>query len=156
MPYDGLCSHSALQEGISGEKDGLTLEKINAKQVELDKIRKEKLVHLAQVLNPTRRATNLATEQFKRVDCDQLFSFKLDLDQHYTSQKHLDKAAGVKEVLREPKAPQYRANNIAKQKYHCTTCNRSFAQQSKLDRHYKTQKHLDNTAKPVQSRKSSS
>lgn len=106
MPYDGLCSHSALKEGIPGEEDGLTLEEINAKQVELDKIR-EKLVHMAQVLNPARRATNLASEKFKCVDCDQLFSSKLDLDRHYTSQKHLDKAAGVKKVLREPKAPQY-------------------------------------------------
>jgi len=41
IEYYGCCSHSALLEGIQGEEDGLTLEEIAAKQVEMVQTRKE-------------------------------------------------------------------------------------------------------------------
>jgi hypothetical protein len=43
MEYDGCCSSSALAEAVTGEEEGLTLEQMAAKQVEMDKRREAQL-----------------------------------------------------------------------------------------------------------------
>jgi hypothetical protein len=55
IAWDGCCSHSALLEGITGEDEGLTVEEITAKLVELDRVRKAKMVLRGVRTQPTLR-----------------------------------------------------------------------------------------------------
>jgi hypothetical protein len=156
LHYDGLCSHSALGDSIQGQKDGLTLEQIVAKQAELEQLRKAKYEELIAVGNPMRRAANRAAKRFVCDACDEIFEMNNELEKHKTSQKHLDKVASVVKVLKHPDFKEWTTNNIAKKKYHCKLCDYSFATDTKLQRHKKTKKHIDKAAAAAKSMQSSS
>lgn len=156
IEYDGCCTHSALLEAIQGEEDGLTLEEIAAKQVKMEQTRKEKHVALSTVSNPIWRAADRASRTYACDICDEVFNDSTDLARHNTSQKHIDKAAGVTKVLKQPEFKDWTTNNIAKKRYHCKICDKTFAVDSKLQRHRTTQKHIEKAAAAAESTKSSS
>jgi hypothetical protein len=114
IEYDGCCGHSTLLEGIHCEEDGLTLEQIAAKQVEMEQAHKAKMVALVTVSNPIWRTGNRAARTYACDICDESFNDSTDLARHETSQKHIDKAAGVTKVLKTPDFKDWTANNTAK------------------------------------------
>jgi hypothetical protein len=70
--------------------------------------------------------------------CDEIPEWGNELEKHKTSQKHIDKAAGVIKVLKRPDFKEWTANNVAEKKYHCKLCDKSFTVDAKLQRYKKS------------------
>jgi transcription elongation factor Elf1 len=141
VEYDGCCNHSALLEGISGEEKGLTLEQIVAKKAEMDQKR--------LVQQPTQRAGYIASQKYFCKICNKAYLSTTALEIHETSQMHIDNAAGVTKVLTEAGARDkaLTEKNKAEKRFHCKVCNLSCANSGKLEKHKKTEGHIEKAAK---------
>ena len=79
--YDGLCSHCSIKERVSNKASGLTLEQLEAKEVEMDKRRKESLKARAANVPPekkkqyaeTTKANTIAARTYAREIYDVVF-----------------------------------------------------------------------------------
>ena len=79
--YDGLCSHCSIKERVSNEASGLTIEQLEAKEVEMDKKRKESLKARAANVLPekkkqyaeTAKANTIAARTYACEICDVVF-----------------------------------------------------------------------------------
>jgi len=75
--YDGLCSHCSIKERVSNEASGLTVEQLEAKEVEMDKRRKESLKARAANVPPekkkqyaeTAKANTIANVRMRNLRC---------------------------------------------------------------------------------------
>jgi hypothetical protein len=140
MTYDGLCSHVAIMEGIRDEEDGLSLEEIAAKELELEWREKERQSNYAARLSPETRLRNNQTAaanakaslKYACELCGTVLANSYDLNLHNLSKKHLDNVAGTSKV----------SKNVALKKHYCRICDRAFKDSSHLNDHYKTQKHI--------------
>lgn len=151
IAWDGCCSHSALLEGITGEDEGLTVEQITAKLVELDRIRKEKMVVRTAATQPILRANNKTSQRYHCEICNSSYQSNHALELHKTSKKHIDKVAGVTKVHSRPRDKVKAEENRAKKRFHCSICDLACATNSKLQRHYKTERHIEKAAKAANS-----
>jgi hypothetical protein len=102
IAWDGCCSHSALLESITGEDEGLTVEQITAKLVEMDRLRKEKMVLRTAASQPILRANTKASKRYHCDICNKSYESNHALEVHKTSQMHIGNAAGVRKVLSRP------------------------------------------------------
>ena len=165
VEYDGCCSHSALTEGISGEEDGLTVEQIAVKHVEMvarraaansaryyDRKANDPETHHALQLHYAKNRTNEQNAESlrnsrkkakleKRFACDvchEAFSNSYELNRHYDSKRHKDMVSGN-----------------ARTSHFCKLCNHGFRDSTKLNQHRKSQKHKDNVARVALSKSGS-
>lgn len=117
--YDGLCSHIALSEGIPGEHD-LTPE--------------ERAAHEAELADRQKRLKNKSYRKIKAADPAR-FRVRVAANQRRIYQKNPEKCNAA--------TKKSRSKNLATKKYHCDTCNMSFKESWKLERHVKSQSHRE-------------
>jgi hypothetical protein len=88
----------------------------------------------------------LALRKFYCDICNSNFSDSRDLNIHKNSQKHILKVSGKGRIskAKDQKTAARREADRKSGKYSCAICVRSFLDQSKLDRHEKTEKHARN------------
>ncbi|KAK4561170.1 hypothetical protein LTR86_005125 [Recurvomyces mirabilis] len=155
-----------------GELDGLTLEQINVKQVELEERRERqkwetyhglkerdyaawKALRRQYELNadPEKKKKRgketkvraKATGRFPCNHCVLKFATSTELNIHKGTNKHKDMVAGVSKPGRE-KYNAWASNNVAAKKHYCEHCDRAFKTSSKLKNHYNTGGHKNKVA----------
>lgn len=150
MEYDGLCSHCALVEKITNEDEGLTLEQVEAKGVEMEQRRIDSVKNRDPVkLAATQKKSKAKLKAAKKYYCDdsnESFDSSSLLARHKTTQTHINKVAGVVKVVKVPQLRRWTANNKASKRYYCSICNSTFETSWQLKRHKLTKKHLDKAA----------
>jgi hypothetical protein len=146
-----LLLSSALLEAITGEDEGLTVEEIAAKPVELDRVRKAKMVLVSARTQPISRKNNKASKRYHCDICNKSCSSNHALELHKTSQMRINKAAGVTKVLSRPRDKALTDANRAQRKFHCAICDLACANNSKLEKHKKTSRHIEKAAKAANS-----
>ena len=159
LEYDGCCSHSSLSEAVSGQKDNLSPEQIEAK--ETAQRLKTNASKRAKRSAPARHAEvrAKAVSQYRKTknsgkhSCE-LCGFKFPtpglLKSHLASKRHQIKAGAITVVNRGSK-------NRALRKYVCTICDVPFGSRIELEKqHYHSKRHLDMVAFKDQASKSSS
>ncbi|KAI7239499.1 hypothetical protein KC330_g1909 [Hortaea werneckii] len=137
LPYDGLCTHTPLLEGIPGETDGFSPEQIAAQEA-AEKAREAEQHALTQ----TWLKSNRATKRYACDHCGFAFPTKSNLEEHCNGTSHINKVAGIEKP--PPKStfyPGWAQNNIDKKRYHCTYCNHTTSTQQKLNVHNASDKH---------------
>lgn len=173
IEYDGCCSHVAIYEIVSGEEDGLTLEQLATKQVELDQRRKEnhktyyydfKRLNFEEWKARIRRqdaqrdpeektatakktkATAIAARRFSCDLCNYVGQDSKDLNKHNATKKHIDKARGVNRIVKHPEKRVLASANLASRRFFCRICDHPFSTSAKLNIHLATKKHLAKAA----------
>jgi hypothetical protein len=137
--YDGLCSHCSIKERVSNEASGLTVEQLEAKEVKMDKRRKEALKAQQAKVPPekkkqyakTAKANTIARRTYACEICDLVFIQTSDLELHKTTKKHIDKVAGTTYTVPDRD---------------CEDCHEKFPTVTQLARHKLTSKHLKKVA----------
>lgn len=147
ITWDGCCSHSALLEGITGEDEGITVERVTAKLLELDRIRKQKMIVRTTATQPTLRANNKASQRYHCNTCNTSYMSSHALELHKTSQMHKSNVKGVTKVLSRPRDKRLTDENKKQKRFYCDTCQLACANNSKLQRHKKTPRHIEKAAK---------
>jgi Zinc-finger of C2H2 type len=147
LEYDGCCTHIAFTEGIAGEDFGATVEQIAAKQVEM----KEKTRQLQAAVTKRGRNDNRDSRRYACDLCNSAFRSQSDLNLHYVTKKHINKANGVNKVVKDPRHKAWTAANLAARKYYCEICDVVASAPSKLDIHFKTKRHIDKAAEAAKS-----
>jgi len=136
--YDGLCTHCSIKERVAKEASGLSVEQLAAKEVEMDKRRKDSLKASSAKVLPkkklqyvrTTRARIMTSRIYACEICDVVFVQASELKIHKTTEKHINKVAGT-----------YTVPTLD-----CKDCHVSFPSVSQLARHKLTSKHLNKVA----------
>lgn len=123
IAYDGLCSHSPINEAIRTRNAPLPpgIEKWSR------------------------------PKRYSCIVCDSHWESESDLKKHKLTQKHLNKVAGINnaaEITRYLRG--WGQQNIADKRYNCTICDKAFGTSTKLDIHYRTEKHKRNAAEAAE------
>lgn len=94
------------------------------------------------------RLDNRASGKYSCHVCSLNFDAQWNLTNHYKSEGHKDKVAGinVKKVVKDPGARRRAANKIASKAYYCKACDYSASMKSHLERHQKTAAHARKAA----------
>lgn len=121
LPYDGLCSHCALNEGIRGEFE-MSAEDLET--VAEEKKKKQKEIHDAGNSN----------WHFKQMEDNYHDYIGASTERVQKSRANNPGRDAKREANRVAKAK-------AEKKYHYERCNLSFSRQKVLEDHYKTPKH---------------
>lgn len=156
LPYDGTCSHVSVSEQIPGEQKGLTAEEIEAKAAEQRKRRLAQVAARNKVFSQT-AAGKLANKGYKKKSgakavklrkfacelCNVAFEDNHALENHYKTQKHQDKVAGITrvKVLKNPGAAARRAADLAAKKFWCKYCQKAFSTPGNERAHRKGKAH---------------
>jgi hypothetical protein len=94
------------------------------------------------------RTKALASRKFSCDICNSNFCQSSELNIHKNSQKHINNVSGIGRISKakdQKKAAKGR-NDRKSGKYSCDFCVKAFENQTKLDRHHKTKKHIRNAA----------
>ncbi|PSK57909.1 Pyruvate carboxylase [Elsinoe australis] len=152
LEYLGCCGHSALQEGVRGEKSsGLSPE-------ELDGLEASRLQHRASyskvwgaahrdLLNAAIARTQQKNRDLKRWYCDTCDVSSASEQNHVlhmASKHHKDKVAGTSKPT--TKHDKWRASNLAAKKFTCSTCGKVFMTKQAKTNHLTTKRHLKQVA----------
>jgi hypothetical protein len=123
LEYDGCCSHNHLSESPIGDL-GLSPEQLEAQALELSENR------LAYIKEWWQNKTNGPDGAA------------------YKAQVNKARRVYTKKVPKQIRAieKRHKAKNIKLQKFHCITCDKSFPDKTKLNRHLKTDTHAANAA----------
>ena len=122
MPYDGLCSHQCLTEGIHGEFD-MTPDQLDAKAVD-DELKFRELKKI--------NATNHHHKQMAE-----------NYDEYMNKSHERVKKSRATNRAQHRKTEQKRAKKaLADKRWHCSTCDRSFTSKPSYGNHMKSAKHL--------------
>jgi hypothetical protein len=146
MEYVGLCSHSAFFDGIKGAEDGLTVEEMEAKEIAYEAHRQSpEYVERVRVSTVQSKAHILDTQQYSCKLCGSDFISPSQLEIHEDSEKHKLAVLGVTRELKKPSHKEWEMENLRLRKFLCHICpnTKPFGTQTKLNTHYKTQKHKD-------------
>jgi hypothetical protein len=144
-----------LKERISGEEDGLTVEEISAKAEQMKQRRatqqkvtalKAKLDGRESAKGNKHKAKVIATRKHACDTCNVVCYSVIDLNNHNTSKRHLDKVAGITRVVKDPADKAYIAKIRAMKRYSCNICGINSDCQSRLNQHLASKKHLRNVA----------
>lgn len=124
LDYDGCCSHSPLRDIVIGQADGLTLDEIAQKDA------------AAEVLRPLLKKA-AARRTLRKLKATNYEAWKA---------RQLRSAALRDPVKKALSKKTTRETNLASNKYTCHVCGTKFTQQTDLNLHYETQKHIDAAA----------
>jgi hypothetical protein len=139
--YDGLCSHSALMDGVIKGNFGLSTEQIEEMAAaSRDQIRRN---HASSEVNI--KASKKYSCELCGVSCKSAW----ELQRHDGSRQHLEKLDRERRA-EPPKKKSYSAKSQAKavaaKKYFCDTCDVSCPSQWELTRHNGSKRHLKKVA----------
>jgi hypothetical protein len=179
LDYDGLCSHPAVIEQVSGETLGLTDEQIKEKEAELFKRHSDakkalyygarerdfdawkatrRLYESKRDLVEKRASGNMSRlkakkeRRFECKTCSLPFESQYFLNMHYTSKRHVDKVRGIApKVAKTPGYKVWADANIAAKAHYCKICDFATSTTQKLDRHFTSQRHKKRAAEARES-----
>lgn len=151
MEYDGCCGHFSLREGGAELMDQLSAEEIDTieRERKLKNSRRDALIRGKERTSRDAKKTRekaLAQKKWFCSFCNVNFGAANQLRHHKTLQKHLDNVAGVKKVVKCPRAKERHNENFAAKRFHCQLCNYTAKTQQKLNCHLATKKHLKKVA----------
>jgi hypothetical protein len=153
LAYDGLCSHTALMEGIKGKQDDLTDDFTPAEiTVKIEECRAWKRQVDKKHSAATKRKAIDSKKYYCKV-CRQASNSQWQLDRHNATKLHRKKASGNTKL-----SPMlvWERRNIATRKFVCVTCDdRAFGSKQKQRVHLASQAHKDRVAKAALSQSSS-
>lgn len=157
IEYDGCCGHNLLKESVHGEEDGLNVKQIAVKMKEIDERNQAVDGARATINRPINRAANLAAKKYFCEICNVNCSDSAELKRHELSEKHINAAAGIAQVLTASGSRDkvYRENNKATKKYHCNPCNKTLDVNLKLQRHNRSNMHKAAVARAKAAKSSS-
>jgi transcription elongation factor Elf1 len=132
-----------LKESVHGEEDGLNVKQIAVKMKEIDERNQAADRARATINRPINRAANLAAKKYFCEICNVNCSDSAELKRHELSEKHINAAAGIAQVLTASGSRDkvYRENNKATKIYHCNPCNKTLDVNLKLQRHNRSNMH---------------
>lgn len=118
LHYDGCCSHAAIAEQVAGENIlGLTAEQLEAKDAEM----KQRVSDQQKAAYYGAKSSDFAAWQATR----RMYASKRDPEEKRASTKNS------------------KAKAKAERRFACSTCDLAFEDQSLLNTHYFTKKHVD-------------
>jgi Pyruvate/2-oxoacid:ferredoxin oxidoreductase delta subunit len=97
------------------------------------------------------RKNNKASKRYHCDICNKSYEPNHALELHKPSQKHINKAAGVTKIFSRPRNRVLTDANRAQRKFHCAICDLACANNSKLEKHKKTERHIEKAAKGANS-----
>ena len=146
MDYIGLCTHSAFFDSIRGAERGLTVEEMEAKEI-ADEAHRQSPEYAERVRLSTvqSKALILDTQQYSCKLCGSDFISPSQLEIHEGTEKHKLAVLGKTRELKRPSHKEWEMENLRLRKFVCNICpdSKPFGTQTKLNTHYKTQKHKD-------------
>jgi len=125
--YDGLCSHSALVEGVSGKDEGLTGEALEAAETALHQRRQE------------------AKKRYSQAETQRQNDFKLNDFAAFNAARRTYWLNGNPELRAASKKRCY-TKAIDSKRFFCSICNVTTATSTDLKIHKATQKHINKAA----------
>lgn len=171
LPYDGLCSHSAMAEGVRGD-DGLTTEELAAKELLMKQRASDqkkanyygfkaldfgawqaKRREYGSRNDPEERRQNRRnvarrnreTGKYRCQVCDFNFPAQSALTAHYASAAHERKLNGTTREYKDPQVREYFQGwvmaNKESKRYYCTPCDHATGTQQHLDSHLRSKRH---------------
>jgi hypothetical protein len=152
LDWDGLCTHTSLQDPIYGEADGLTPEQIAEKEY-------LQLTAFRDVRNARTKACKQNAIKNRTYSCDTcgvVTYSQWDLNNHNDTRRHKDKVNGITRVLVNKKQMGWQKQNRVMKRYYCRTCDRAFGCQQQLTNHKGTQGHQKKVLESKDTSKSSS
>ncbi|KAM0554127.1 hypothetical protein ACHAPJ_006926 [Fusarium lateritium] len=151
--YDGCCNHFSLTEGAHGIESDLTPEQADViKAVRRRKAREftdsQPIAYRRARNNKSskkRREAVLASKKYFCDACQLVFDTPSRKKRHEARKAHLDKVAGITRVGDPLKAERHR-KNIATKRYYCRFCDYAAGDQSTLNDHLTSKRHLQKAA----------
>jgi hypothetical protein len=168
--YDGLCSHSSLNEGIRGEEEGFTPAELavwhaerlareaagkkaryfSFKENDFEGWKSKRRQYDSKRDIVEKRATqkkvalkNKATDKYHCKTCVLSFHGQGNLNDHLDTQKHKDMVKGIKRVVKNPKAKAMSDAAKAAKTFYCAPCKFAGGNEQKFDSHCMSQAHED-------------
>jgi hypothetical protein len=147
IEYDGCCGHVPLKEHIHEARANMTAEQLNT----MDAVRKTKnsrrdqatrgKVRMAVDAKNNRARAKVAKKYFCS-HCNINFGAGNQLRNHKLTEKHLNAVAGIVKPAKNPRAKERHDENLATNRYYCSSCKYPAKTQQKLTAHLQTKKHL--------------